>query len=163
MRWFFYLVLLCLPAIPAHAVSPDPKPFGPGSMKEVAVAHAGKPFILAFWSLSCAHCKANLEQFGQLLRQHPGLSLELVSTDTPEEGAAIMATLEKYGLEKLQTRVFADRFVERLQFEIDRRWRGELPRTYFYDASHQARTITGRLDATETERWISANYPQTSE
>ena len=129
-------------------------------MKKVATAHSGKPFILAFWSLSCVHCKANLEQFGRLLQQHPpSAPLVLVSTDTPEESAAIMTTLEKYGLEKLQTWVFADSFVERLHFEIDRRWRG---RTAAYliriDATHQARAITGKLDEADTERWVKNHF-----
>ncbi len=158
MRRIFCFFLFWFLTAAAHADPLAPKSFVQGSMKEVATAHAGKPFILAFWSLSCAHCKVNLEQFGRLLQQHPQLPLVLVSTDTPEENAAIMSTLEKYGLDKLQTWVFADSFVERLHFEIDRRWRGELPRTYLYDASHQARTITGKLDKRETERWANANF-----
>ncbi len=127
-------------------------------MKEVAITHSGKPFILAFWSLSCVHCKANLEQFGKLLQQHPQLPLVLVSTDTPEEKTALMTVLEKHGLGRVQSWVFADRFVERLHFEIDRRWRGELPRTYLYDANHQARTITGKLDETEIAHWVKTHY-----
>lgn len=154
-RWVMFFLLLIWGSL-VHASPLEPRPFAQGSMKEVAVAHAGKPFILAFWSLSCVHCKANLELFGRLLQRYPELPLVLVSTDTPDEGAAIMATLEKYGLEKPQTWVFADNFVERLYFEIDRRWRGELPRTYLYDPRHQARTLTGRLDEAETERWVQA-------
>lgn len=154
----FCLTLFCFLAVAAHAAPLAPKPFVQGSMKEVAAAHAGKPFILAFWSLSCVHCKANLEQFGRLLQQHPELPLVLVSTDTPEENAAIMTTQERYGLENLQTWVFADSFVERLHFEIDRRWRGELPRTYFYEASHQARAVSGKLDEIETGRWVKQNF-----
>lgn len=127
-------------------------------MKAIAAAHAGKPFILAFWSLSCVYCKANLEQFGKLLVAHPQLPLVLVATDTPGEGAQIAATLDKYGLENIQSWVFADTFVERLHFEIDRRWRGELPRTYFYDAQHQARVVNGKLDEMETESWVK-NQP----
>ncbi len=155
-RWAIFLLLWAWISF-AHTAPPEPRPFGQGSMKEIALAHAGKPFILAFWSLSCVHCKSNLELFGKLLQQHPELSLVLVSTDAPEE-SAIMATQQKYGLEKLQTWAFADRFVERLYFEIDRRWRGELPRTYLYDATHQARAVTGKLDEAETERWVKAHY-----
>lgn len=158
MRRILFLVLFWFPAFAAHAAPLAPKAFVQGSMKEVAAAHAGKPFILAFWSLSCVHCKANLQQFGHLLQHKPHLPLVLVSTDTPEEHAAILATLEKYGLDKPQTWVFADPFVERLHFEIDRRWRGELPRTYLYDANHQAHTITGKLDEAETERWVNAHF-----
>lgn len=158
MRRIFCLALFWFLAVTAHAAPLAPKPFTQGSMKEVATTHTGKPFILAFWSLSCVHCKANLELFGKLLQQRPQLPLVLVSTDTPEENTAIMATLEKLRLEKLQTWVFADSFVERLHFEIDRRWRGELPRTYLYDATHQARTITGKLDEADTERWVNTHY-----
>ncbi len=150
------LLLLWAWATFCHAAPVEPRPFGQGSMREIASTHAGKPFILAFWSLNCVHCKANLALFGKLLQQHPQLPLVLVSTDSPEESAAIIATLEKYNLEKLQTWVFADRFVERLYFEIDRRWRGELPRTYLYEATHQARTLTGKLDEAETGRWVLA-------
>lgn len=158
MRRILCLALFWFLAVAAHATPLAPKSFIQGSMKEVASTHAGKPFILAFWSLSCVHCKANLEQFGKLLQQHPQLSLVLVSTDTPEEREALMATLEKYRLEKLQTWVFADPFVERLHFEIDRRWRGELPRTYLYDATHQARAITGKLDEADTGRWVKNHF-----
>lgn len=158
MRRTASLILLWIWASCAHAASLAPKPFISGSMAEIASSHASKPFILGFWSLSCVHCKANLEQFGRLLRQRPQLPLVLVSTDTPEESAAAVATLEKYGLANTPSWIFADSFVERLYFEIDRKWRGELPRTYFYDAAHQVRAVTGKLDEAETERWIKAHY-----
>lgn len=152
----FCLVLFWCWATAAGAAPDAPRPFVTGSMKEIASAHAGKPFILAFWSLSCVPCKTNLELFGKLLRQHPRLPLVLVSTDTPDANPAILAMLENHGLGQLRTWVFADPFVERLYFEIDRRWRGELPRTYLYEASHQARTVTGKLDEAETRRWIQS-------
>ncbi len=158
MRRALGFMLLWAWACCAHAASPAPKPFGPGSMKAVASAHAGKPFILAFWSLSCIYCKANLEQLGKLVEEHPQLPLVLVATDTVEEGTAIAAVLDKYGLGQAQSWVFADSFVERLYFEIDRKWRGELPRTYFYDATHQARTVSGKLDEAETANWVKREF-----
>lgn len=148
------LVLVLLWAWVSVAQAAAPNPFGTGSMREVAGAHAGKPFILAFWSLSCVYCKANLEQLGKLLAQHPRLPLVLVATDSVEEGADIAAVLDKYGLGNAQSWVFADSFVERLYFEIDRKWRGELPRTYFYDAGHRARVVSGKLDEQETADWV---------
>ncbi|BCB25165.1 hypothetical protein SKTS_00510 [Sulfurimicrobium lacus] len=154
MRRTLGFILIWIWAYSAQAASPAPRPFVPGSMKEVASAHAGKPFILAFWSLSCIYCKANLEQLGKLLEEYPQLPLVLVSTDTVEESAAIAAVLDKYGLGQAQSWVFADSFVERLHFEIDRRWRGELPHTYFYGATHQARVVSGKLDEAETVNWI---------
>ena len=150
----FSLALLLAWVSAGHAAAPLPSPFIPGSMNTVASAHAGKPFILAFWSLSCTYCKANLEQFGKLAAEYPQLPLVLVATDSAEEGAAIAAALDRYGLGNIQSWVFADTFVERLYFEIDRKWRGELPRTYFYDAGHRARAVSGKLDEVETANWV---------
>lgn len=158
MRRALSFILIWAWAFGAHAASPTPRPFGPGSMKAVTSAHAGMPFILAFWSLSCIYCKANLEHLGKLVEEHPQLPLVLVATDSVEEGAAIPAVLEKYGLGQAQSWVFADSFVERLYFEIDRKWHGELPRTYFYDAKHQARAVSGKLDEAETVNWVKREF-----
>lgn len=127
-------------------------------MKAVVSAHAGKPFILAFWSVNCIYCKANLEQLGKLLEEHPQLPLVLVATDTAEEGAAIASVLDKYSLSNAESWVFSDTFVERLYFEIDRKWHGELPRTYFYDAAHQVRALSGKLDEVETANWVKNQF-----
>lgn len=147
--------LLCW-ATTVGAASEPPRPFVAGSMKDIAAAHASQPFILAFWSITCVHCKANLDLFGRLLARHPDLPLVMVSTDSPDDAAAIGATLQRHGLEKHPSWVFADTFVERLYFEVDRRWRGELPRTYLYRAGQPARAISGKLDETELERWIQS-------
>lgn len=155
-RSIITFVLLWLWTWTIHAAPLAPRAFVPGSMSEIAAAYDGKPFILAFWSTSCVHCKANLALFGRLLRQHPNLPLVLVSTDSPEENPAIAAILATHQLGDLQSWVFSDPFVERLYFEIDRRWHGELPRTYLYDAAHRARAVTGKLDETETARWVQA-------
>lgn len=136
----------------SHAA--PPKPFVSGSMGEIVSAHAGKPFILGLWSLSCTHCRADLEILGRLAQKYPSLPLVLVATDSVEESAAVGAVLDKYGLGGTASWVFADAFTERLYFEIDRKWRGELPRTYFYDAGHRARAVSGKLDEAETATWV---------
>lgn len=144
--------LLLAWATVSHAT--PPRPFVSGSMGEIVSAHAGKPFILGLWSLSCTHCRADLEILGRLARKHPGLPLVLVATDSIEESTAVAAVLDKYGLGNTASWVFADAFTERLYFEIDRKWRGELPRTYFYDAGHRARAVSGKLDEAETANWV---------
>ena len=82
-------------------------------MGEIFAAHSGRPFILAFWSLTCAHCQQELADFGR--RQIA--NLVLVSTDTPAEREAIRATLARHGLEKAEAWVFADNFAERLRYD----------------------------------------------
>jgi thiol-disulfide isomerase/thioredoxin len=133
------------------------KPFVKGSMKSLFDARQGKPFIVGFWSLSCAHCRDELVLLGELTRKYPKMEVVLVSTDTPEEGEAVVATLKQASLQRAEAWVFADQFADRLHFEVDRKWRGELPRTYLYDAAHNATAFSGKLDPQQLEQWVRAH------
>lgn len=144
--------LLCLLAVSAEAAQ-EIKPFVRGSAQEIAAAHAGKPYILAFWSLTCTHCREELGQLGELLRQHPGLPVVVVSTDTPADRAEIAATLAEYQLSDAQSWVFADSFSERLRADVDKKWRGELPRTYFFDAGHRTVARSGKPSTADFAEW----------
>lgn len=149
MKRWFAVILLAL-ALPAGAQ--ELKPFTPESLARITANRAGTPFVLAFWSLSCAHCQQELADFGR----RPTANLVLVSTDTPAEHEAIRATLARHGLERADAWVFADEFAERLRYAVDRGWHGELPRSYFYGADGARRAVTGRADVTLLERWLGA-------
>ncbi len=90
----------------------------------------------------------------KLARKYPKLDLVLVSTDTPEEEKLVSATLEKASPEKAEAWLFADSYADRLRFEVDKHWYGELPRTYFFNANDEVTAISGKLDEAELERWI---------
>lgn len=168
MRQRLCLALALLLVLNLPAAAQELKPFVAGSIKEITAARQGKPFILGMWSLSCAHCVADLEIFKQLARKYPGFDLVLISTDTPEQEAAIADILKQYNLGqpdakqkrqgKVESWIFADSYSERLRFEIDARWYGELPRTYFYDAAGKALGVSGVLNAKATELWVN-NIP----
>lgn len=145
------LVVAVALAIPAAAAS-EPKPFVQGSFKQITAARRGKPFIIGLWSLSCVHCQDELALLGRMLAKHPRLDLVLVSTDTPDDQAALVATLARHGLARAESWVFADSFTERLHYEIDRQWHGELPRSYLYAADGTRRAVSGRLGPAELER-----------
>lgn len=146
--------LACAPSLAAQQI----KPFKQGSMKQIVAARQGKPFILGLWSLTCAHCREELAMLGELMKKHPGLNVVLVSTDTPEESAAVAATLAQHGLDKAGAWVFADDFAERLRFEVDKKWRGELPRIYFYDAAGNRDAKSGKLDPAQVESWVQEHF-----
>jgi thiol-disulfide isomerase/thioredoxin len=129
------------------------QPFVAGSMQQIRSAHADQPFVLALWSITCPHCQEELAQLGKLQQQHPELNVVLVSTDTPDDAEALTAILARHGLARAETWVYADAFVERLRFEIDPRWGGELPRTYFFDRVHAVTARSGALAPAELERW----------
>lgn len=154
MRRRTFLMLALLLALVPTVYAQEIKPFVSGSLKEITSARQGKPFILGMWSLTCTHCREELVLLSGLVKKHPDLDLVLVATDTPEEGEAISATLRQSGLGGAEAWVFADPFAERLCFEIDPKWHGELPRTYLYDPSHKAQASSGKLDALLMERWL---------
>ncbi len=62
MKRWLAAVLLAL-ALPAGAQGL--KPFTPESPAQIAASRAGKPFVLTFWSLTCAHCQQELADFGR--------------------------------------------------------------------------------------------------
>lgn len=162
MKQFGILMGLCLTVL---SLAPTPtlaaqeiKPLVRGSYQQIVAARHGKPFIVNFWSLSCSYCKVELAMLKKLARKYPRLDLVLISTDTPEEEKSVSATLAKFSLGKAEAWVFADSYTERLRFEVDRKWQGELPRTYFFSAKGEVNAISGELEQKEVEQWIKEQY-----
>lgn len=157
LRRIFPTLVLLLALTPPVAAQ-EIRPFFSGSIKEITAARQGKPFILGMWSLTCTHCREELFLLSSMAKKYPNLDLVLVATDTPEEGDAISATLSQSGLGGAQALVFADPFAERLRFEIDSKWHGELPRTYLYDPSHKTQAFSGKPDALHLEQWLKKYF-----
>lgn len=154
------LLLLLLFALPVLAS--DMRPFLSGSRAAIERAQAGKPYILAFWSVDCAYCAEELQQLDTLTRSRPEISLMLVSIDGLEMQPQATAFLKKVLPEtRAQRWIFAEEDTEHLQFSVDRRWHGELPRSYFHDAAGQVRATSGRLDPQWLAQWArsAANRP----
>ena len=149
------LAALALLLLPGLAGAAETQPFVSGSWQALRQAHAGRPMIVHLWSLTCAPCLAELPQWGQL----KGVDLVLVSTDPVEQAPRLQTTLARAGLAGKESWAFADSFAERLRFEIDRRWRGELPRTLLINADGGVTAFTGTLEAAELAAWLEREAP----
>ncbi len=154
--FIFFAALLAFVAVQAQEL----KPFVRGSQQVIVASHQDKPFILALWSLDCTHCIDDMALLGKLSKKYRNLDLVLVSTDSPEQTQQIARTLQHYRLSHADSWVFADGYVERLRFEVDPQWYGELPRTYFFDASGHSTAISGKIDRKEIEHWIQSSLKQ---
>lgn len=152
-RWLGLAAFALL--IAGQAVAQELKPFQRGSQQQIVSARAGKPFIVAFWSVNCIYCGAELAMFGKLLKKYPRLDLVLVSTDTLADELEIVAVLEKHALGRVEAWVYADSHADRLRFEVDPEWYGELPRTYFHGVHESVRAASGKIEQVEVERWIA--------
>lgn len=146
---FFFALGLATPL-----AAQEIKPFDAGSLKKIVAAHPARPFVLALWSLGCPHCQDELALLSDVFNGKPACDLVMVSTDTPEETAALTAALARHRLDSAEAWVFADAFTERLRYAIDRRWQGELPRTYLYGADGSIQAVSGKLSAPQLRQWI---------
>ena len=160
MKTFVLFILLTAMWIaPAAAQAPAAilmKPFQADSMLEIRAANAGRPFVLLLWSVDCPPCRRELASVDDWRTRYPELSFVIVSTDSLELRADAEAVLAEFGLDPTRTWIFADEFTERLRFNIDPDWRGELPRSYFYDRSHRARALSGVISEASLRRFTSS-------
>lgn len=151
------VLLLATQSHAAEAAAPvrDLRPFDAKSPDSIRSTYAGKPFVLAFWSIYCEPCREEMGEWKTIRQKYPALPIVLVSTDSPSERATVIEFLRRYDPGPVETWVFADEFSERVRYAVDRGWRGELPRTYFYDTAHRAEARSGRFDPRWTESWLA--------
>ena len=130
--------------------------FGPGSLRDIQSAHAGEPFLLVLWSITCGPCREEFEMLAALRAERGPFPLVLVSTDELSDLPLATEMLQRYGLAEVESWIFADPDAQRLRFEIDPSWYGEMPRSYFYDAAHGREGISGGLKRERVEAWLEA-------
>ena len=138
----------------AYAFAGELRPFTADSLPAIQKQFAGRPFILALWSIDCHHCVKELQALGRLARTARDLPLAIVSTDSPAEAQAILAALKRFGLARFDTWVFDDAVPERLRYSIDPAWRGELPRSYLFDAAHKRTAHSGLMSEAQLREWL---------
>lgn len=151
----FSFALLLLLATTSLARAGELRPFDAKSLAAIRQSYSGRPFVLAFWSITCAPCKEELPTLAALQRKYPGVPIVLVAADPPSVKSAVLRFLASQELGEIETWAFADEFAERVRFAVDRRWQGELPRTYFFDAQHRSTEQTGVPDRAWLEDWMA--------
>jgi thiol-disulfide isomerase/thioredoxin len=139
------------------AAAGDLKPFAAGSWAGIRSERPGKALIVHFWGLTCAPCRTELPQWGELHEAFPDARLVFIHAERPpRKWEDIPEFLKKSGLETAENWYFADRFVDPLRYEIDPEWRGEMPMTILIDRDGASRTIVGSADLDEVRRWLEA-------
>ena len=157
-RALLLFLALCISVLAlgtAHAS--DPLPFERGSWAKLRAAHAGQPTVIHFWGLTCGPCLVELPNWGKLLAERRDLKLVLLAADpVPQSIEQVGATLDRAGLGKAESWTFTDRFYERLRYEIDEAWAGELPRTLLIAADGSVTILPGVADLAKVRAWLDA-------
>ena len=150
-KWLLLALLLASPPL----LAADLQPFTRGSWQDLRDAHAEHPFVVHFWGLTCAPCMAELPRWGDLLHERSDLDLVLVAADArATDEVRMSAALAKAKLSAAESWGFADRFADRLRFEIDPHWRGELPRTLLIAGDGTVTTMSGVADLAAVRAWL---------
>lgn len=139
------LLLFFTVVVSANDVN-EPKSLRLGSYQELVAKHDSKPLVVVFWSITCASCLKEMATIKEIHLEQPGLPIVMVSIDDNAEAPAVLATLQDKGLSDLESWVFAESNAQRLRYEIDSNWYGEIPRLYFFDADHKRRGISGKIN-----------------
>lgn len=152
-----WLLMLPLIGLSGMASAEDNSPyhaFVKGSFAQIQEQHKGGPYIIAFWSETCTYCMKELEMFGQLLPDYPAVKLITVTTDPYLEDHIVDQILTPKKLGSVDTWVFADNFPERLYYDINPSWRGELPLTYFVGRDEKMIKHMGVVKEKELIEWL---------
>jgi thiol-disulfide isomerase/thioredoxin len=148
------IVLLAI--FPSVVASEDSqlKPFERGSWQQLLRAHAGHPTLVHFWGVTCGPCKVELPLLGEFMKAHPAVDVVTVSADlVPDLPAATRSMLHKAGLASAENWIFNDGFAERLRFEIDPAWQGDIPRSMLISPDGAVTTIEGSVEIPDLEKW----------
>ncbi len=146
------LVVLCLSV---QAEETELKPFIAGSYQQILANHANQPLIMVAWSIDCPSCLKDMALINSIHKNKPDLKIIMLATDDLSASDQIQQILAKNQLSNLNSWVFADENTQKLRFEIDPKWYGEIPRTYFFDAAHHREGVSGVLTNEDYETRIA--------
>ena len=148
------LILVAMVTLLPTAVLAKHQPFTADSLQQIEQQYAGEAFLLVIWEINCFPCREELALLGKLRQTHPDMKVSLLATDNISQLDEIAAILEANQLAGIDSWVFADPNIERLRYNIDPEWFGELPRNYFYDADSSRFGFSGKLTEEVLDEWL---------
>ena len=157
-RSFHYmlsLTLLSLILMSGTGLSLEFKPYGRGDFDQIAQLREHRARIIHYWSVTCPACIAELGQWAKFINEHRDIDIIFINTDDDDDRARAAARLEKNGLSLAPHFGFSDSFVEKLYYEVDKSWRGELPFTVLISANGPRISVTGALDDPHFVAWLN--------
>jgi hypothetical protein len=88
------------------------------------------------------------------MKRHPAIDVVTISADlVPNLAPATRSMLQNAGLSSAENWIFSDDFAERLRFEIDPTWQGDIPRTMLISRDGKITTIEGSAGIADLEKW----------
>jgi len=143
---FSLMLLIAASLLSSNSLAANSRNFVQGSYAQIIETHKTHVFFVSLWSIDCPPCREELPEMAAYFSRHPEISLVLISTDGKDLAAEVERVLQQNGLADAESWIFAEDFVERLRYEVDNTWHGELPTSYFYSPGQSRQRIRGRID-----------------
>jgi thiol-disulfide isomerase/thioredoxin len=121
------------------------KPFASGSYQQILANNANRPFMLVIWSIDCPSCLKDMALLSSIHKNKPELKIIMLAMDDESATDQIELILKKNSVLDLENWIFAGDNTQKLRFQIDPKWYGEIPRTYFLNAEHEREGVSGVL------------------
>jgi thiol-disulfide isomerase/thioredoxin len=144
-------IMLCAAT---SAIAIEFKPYGRNSFAELRKAHANRALVVHFWSVTCPPCLVELPEWAKIARERKNVHVVFVNADRENDRGRAESRLEKAGLKENMHFGFADEFADRLYYEVDHYWRGELPFTALVGADGGLVTVMGAVDEPLIAEWL---------
>lgn len=123
------------------------------SYRSIERRYVNDTVVMALWSLDCPPCFTELAALGRLRSRDRGPVVVLINTDGVQALPQIRAVLRQFHLSQEESWVFGAQVKAALRYSIDPDWRGELPRSYVFQAGRR-RSYSGVLDDKVLQRWF---------
>ncbi len=136
-------------AISVQAETITLKHFTTGSYQQLLKQHQNKPLMLTIWSTTCTSCMEKMPVLQALKNSWQDINIVMLAVDDLSNKIQVQAVLSEHGLADGDNWILADQNAQRVRYEIDPNWFGELPRTYFLNSEHEREGISGALSYDE--------------
>jgi len=153
LKWCLSLILLVIVSTVEAGV--NLKPFESTSLASIEQTRQGEAFVMVLWSIECPPCLKELKLLSRLKDANLLKRLVLVSTDGEDYRAELEALIKSEQVADYENWLFNDPLPERLRYNIDPSWYGELPRAYFYNAEGQRYAHSGILTEAALVAWLA--------
>ena len=155
MKQIILFILIMLSQV-SLALAVNEQPFVNSTLEQLQQKYQGKNWLMLLWSLDCPPCFKELETVQQLHSGINKLPVVIVNVDSDSEiGAERISVIEQFQLTSLEHYYFVDGEVEKSRYQLDPNWHGELPRSYFFDASGQFRAKSGLVSKKLIKTWLA--------
>jgi thiol-disulfide isomerase/thioredoxin len=127
----------------------DLQSFEIDSFEQIVNSKNQQDHLVILWSFDCPPCIKELQKISDLHQQYPEYQLTLINTDAVDEQIRVKKILQQYDLAGLDNWGFANTDEEKLRYDIDPRWFGDLPRSYFFPLEGKVKRLRGALTSAE--------------